>query len=137
MNKNTYILIPRGPVRGIGVSVIYDECEIELNDFEALKVLLQGHILALAKDGTAVTVKDFVEDVNPQAILETVNLVPDVTAGNKVVDNSKCKVFGSPREFNPSTIEVKVEAADETKAEDPADNFMNPPETPSGETSSE
>ena len=116
MNTNTYILTPRGPVRGIGDKVIYDECEIELNDFQAVKVLLQGH--QLKKDDVAVTLKDFVEDIDPQAIMEVVNVVPDVTAGSKFVDSSKCKVFGYPRVFAPSKIDVEAPAGEEG-GEDP------------------
>ena len=114
MNTTKYTLIPRGPVRGIDRKVITEKTEIELNDFEALKVLLAGHTLTTGEepDVTVVKISDFVEDVDPQVINESVNLVPDVTAGSKTVNTSYSKVFGWPRCYEPGTIEVGKVAGD-------------------------
>ena len=108
MNTTKYTLIPRGPVRRIDRKVITEKREIELNDFEALKGLLAGHTLTTGEepDVTVVKISDFVEDVDPQVINESVNLVPDVTAGSKLVNASYSKVFGWPRCYEPGTIEV-------------------------------
>lgn len=117
LNTHKYTLIPRGPVRGIaGNATITEKTEIELNDFQALKVLLQGHILQIADSsegnvGDPVLISSFVDDVNPQAIAENVNLVPDVTeGGSKRCVAAYSKVFGLPRDFKPGSIEVKAEA---------------------------
>lgn len=108
MSTTKYTLIPRGPVRGIGINTtITDKCTIELNDFQALKVLLQGHsLLKGSKMDEVVKISDFVEDVDPQAVLEKVNLGPDYTAGCKRANTSRTKIVGVPRDFAPNTSEV-------------------------------
>lgn len=117
MSTTKYTLIPRGPVRGIGENVtITDKCEIELNDFQAVKVLLQGHsLLKGSKMDEVVKIGDFVEGVDPQAIKENVNLVEDYTAGCKRANVSYSKVFGLPRDFVPGSS--KVDAAGKVDGE--------------------
>lgn len=114
MSTTKYTLIPRGPVRGIGDNItITEKTKIELNDFQALKVLLQGHSLLKGDNmDEVVKITDFVDHVDPQAILETVNLVPDTTAGVKSVNSSVTKVFGLPREYKPVSIEAEVKTED-------------------------
>lgn len=115
--KGPYTLIPRGPVRGIGDNItITEKTKIELNDFQALKVLLQGHSLLKGDNmDEVVKITDFVDHVDPQAILETVNLVPDTTAGVKSVNSSVTKVFGLPREYKPVSIEAEVKTEDKNE----------------------
>lgn len=127
MSTTKYTLVPRGPVRGIGDNItITKKTEIELNDFQALKVLLQGHSLLKGDNmDEVVKITDFVDHVDPQAILETVNLVPDTTAGVKSVNSSVTKVFGLPREYKPVSIEAEV------KTEDNKENVTVAPPTPS------
>ena len=141
MNTTKYTLIPRGPVRGIDKTIVTEKTEIELNDFEALKVLLQGHTLTTGEepDVTVVKISDFVEGVDPQVINEPVNLVPDVTAGCKTVNASYCKVFGSPRCYEPGSIEVgKVKAAKEVEQPvDTASYYVPPVEPPVDDTVTE
>lgn len=113
LNTHKYTLVPRGPVRGIADNTtITEKTEIELNDFQALKVLFQGHTLQIADSsegnvGDPVLISDFVDGVDPQVIAENVNLVPDVTeGGSKRCVAAYSKVFGLPRDFKPGLIEV-------------------------------
>lgn len=128
MGTTKYTLVPRGPVRGIGDTIITEKTEIELNDFQALKVLLQGHSL-LKGDAMdeVVKISDFVEGVDPQVINESVNLVPDVTAGSKSVNTAYSKVFGSPREFVPQSIVAETAVEEEAVVV----NETSAPDTPS------
>ena len=116
MSTTKYTLVPRGPVRGIGDNItITEKTEIELNDFQALKVLLQGHSLLKGSSmDEVVKISDFVENIDPQAILETVNLVPDTTAGCKSVNASIAKVIGLPREYKPQSLVAEVAEETET-----------------------
>lgn len=135
MSTTKYTLVPRGPVRGIGDNItITEKTEIDLNDFQALKVLLQGHsLLKGASMDEVVKISDFVEDVDPQAILETVNLVPDTTAGCKSINASVSKVFGLPREYKPQSLVAEVE---EEKKENTPVTPAPTPSQPSKDTSS-
>lgn len=143
MSTTKYTLVPRGPVRGIGDNItITEKTEIDLNDFQALKVLLQGHSLLKGDSmDEVVKITDFVDHVDPQAILETVNLAPDTTAGVKSVNSSVVKVVGLPREYKPVSMEAEVKKpAEDKKEETPTtppkkDEPSSTPSEPSKDTS--
>ena len=104
MEVRTYRIVPRSPIRGIGNDIITKETEMELNELQALKILLAGN--QLYNGFTPVTIKDFVPDVDPQCI-NVGSLVDDPTnKGTKFTASSECKVFGNPRYYNPPIIDT-------------------------------
>lgn len=112
MDVKEYTLIAEHDIRGIGTATIIGKANggdesytVELNEAQAKKVLAQG---AQLFDGdTQVTLAYFAEDVVAQAI-DDGKCVDDYTGGMKNKVNSKCKVFGSTRFFEPKTVEVKA-----------------------------
>ena len=123
MDVKEYTLITEHDIRGIGAATIIGKANggdesytVELNEAQAKKVLAQG---AQLFDGdTQVTLADFAEEVVAQAI-DDGKCVDDYTNGDKNRTNSRCKVFGETRFFQPKTVEVPAaDAEDEVPVED-------------------
>ena len=115
MELTLYKVVPRSPIRGIGKGIIVNETEMELNELQALKILLAGN--QLFKDDVQVTIQDFVPDVDPQCI-HVGSLVDDPTnKGTKFTSSSECKVFGNPRDYVAPIIDATAAAEEETPSE--------------------
>ena len=117
MDVKEYTLITEHDIRGIGAATIIGKANggdesytVELNEAQAKKVLAQG---AQLFDGdTQVTLADFAEEVVAQAI-DDGKCVDDYTNGDKNHTNSRCKVFGETRFFQPKTVKVPAADAEE------------------------
>ena len=117
MDVKEYTLITEHDIRGIGAATIIGKANggdesytVELNEAQAKKVLAQG---AQLFDGdTQVTLADFAEEVVAQAI-DDGKCVDDYTNCDKNRTNSRCKVFGETRFFQPKTVKVPAADAEE------------------------
>ena len=115
MELTLYKVVPRSPIRGIGKDIIVNETDMELNELQALKILLAGN--QLFKDDVQVTIQDFVPDVDPQCI-HVGSLVDDPTnKGTKFTSSSECKVFGNPRDYAAPIINATAATEEETPSE--------------------
>ena len=115
MELTLYKVVPRSPIRGIGKDIIVNETEMELNELQALKILLAGN--QLFKDDVQVTIQDFVPDVDPQCI-HVCSLVDDPTnKGTKFTSSSECKVFGNPRDYVAPIIDATAATEEEAPSE--------------------
>ena len=118
MELTLYKVVPRSPIRGIGKGIIVNETEMELNELQALKILLAGN--QLYKDDVPVTIQDFVPDVDPQCI-HVGSLVDDPTnKGTKFTSSSECKVFGNPRDYVAPIIYART-ASEDAEGEGPSE----------------
>ena len=116
MEVKEYTLITEHDIRGIGTATIIGKANggdesytVSLNEAQAKKILSQG--AQLFEGGKQITLSDFAEEVEPQAINDG-KCVDDYTGGMKNKVNSKCKVFASTRFFEPKTVEVKAAEED-------------------------
>ena len=128
MELTLYKVVPRSPIRGIGKDIIVNETEMELNELQALKILLAGN--QLFKDDVQVTIQDFVPDVDPQCI-HVGSLVDDPTnKGTKFTSSSECKVFGNPRDYVAPIIDATAATEEDTPSEGGTTDDAGTEETP-------
>lgn len=120
MVKKEYKIISAKDILGIGNNRIVGSANgnaytiMDLSDAEVIRVISQG--AQVYYEGKLMSVSDFTEPVEPQAIDNASCVTDDYTSNSKNIINSRCKVVGVPRKYKTPLVaeEHSIVVADAT-----------------------